>query len=183
MKTIVILFLFYSLLSPVFGQSFFTRTAEVSFHSATPLENIDAKTREGTCVLDLSTGEIGFAVLMKSFQFKKALMQEHFNENYVESSKYPKASFKGKIINPELVKSNNEGTYSAIVEGEMTIHGVTKRIRIPGSINIDADGLKIISSFSLVPEDYNIQIPSIVRGKIAKVIDVKVNALCKPLKK
>lgn len=167
----------------ILAQTFFTRTGEVSFHASTPLENIDANTNEATCVINMETGEVAFTVLMKSFQFRKSLMQEHFNENYVESSKYPKGSFKGNIVNPKLIVLAKEGDYPAEVEGEMTIHGVTKKIKTKGTIKITENNLQIISSLQIVPEDYNITIPSIVRGKIAKVVDVKVNALCKPLKK
>lgn len=164
------------------SQTFFTRTGEVSFHASTPLENIDANTNEATCIINIETGEVAFAVLMKSFQFRKSLMQEHFNENYVESSKYPKGTFKGKIANPKLIVLDKGGSYPAEVEGEMTIHGVTRKIRAKGTIKVKENNIQVISSFQIVPEDYNITIPSIVRGKIAKVVEVKVNAICKPLK-
>ena len=121
------------------SQTFFTRTGEVSFHASTPLENIDANTNEATCIINMETGEIAFAVLMKSFQFRKSLMQEHFNENYVESSKYPKGTFKGKIANPKLIVLDKGGSYPAEVEGEMTIHGVTRKIKAKGTIKVEFD--------------------------------------------
>ena len=89
-----------TLSSVAFGQErFFTKTGSISFFSKTPLEDIEAHNRSVTCVLDSKTGNVQFAVLMKGFEFKKALMQEHFNEDYIESDKYPKAEFKGQIVN------------------------------------------------------------------------------------
>ncbi|HHH53235.1 MAG TPA: YceI family protein, partial [Bacteroidetes bacterium] len=103
------------------------------------------------------------------------LMEEHFNENYAQSYKYPKAKFKGKIVNLEDINFGKDGTYTAKVEGKLTFHGVTNNISLDDvKLTVKGDKLKGEASLKAKPEDYNIEIPSIVRGKIAKEITVKV---------
>src|SRR3990170_7585085 len=107
--------------SIVFSQDrFFTKAGHISFYSKTNVEDIEAHNRSVTCVLDTKTGNIQFAVLMKGFEFKKALMQEHFNEDYIESDKYPKGMFKGQILNNANINYTVFGTYPAKVKGQLT---------------------------------------------------------------
>ncbi len=106
---------------------FITRHGQVSFFGKTAFENVEAVNNESSSVLNAQTGEIGFAILIKGFHFEKALMEEHFNEDYMESSTIPKASFKGKISNPAAVNFSKDGSYAVSVDGDMTIHGVTKK--------------------------------------------------------
>jgi polyisoprenoid-binding protein YceI len=153
-----------------------TRTGEVSFFSATPAENIQAVNHKATSVFDVTTGKVEFSLLMKAFEFEKALMQEHFNENYMESNTFPKGTFKGKVtgITPdELAKP---GMKEVTIEGDLTMHGVTQHRTFKGMVTIDPAGsmLKVSCDFVVKPEDHKITIPSVVRGQIAEEIQVKV---------
>ncbi len=119
-------------------------------------------------------------MLMKSFLFRKELMQEHFNENYVESDRYPKSTFKGTFTGD--VDPQKPGVYNVEAQGVITLHGVEKSINTPATIEITGDGLTGTARFNLLPQDFNITIPGIVRDKIAKQIDVQVKIDCKPVK-
>jgi polyisoprenoid-binding protein YceI len=119
-------------------------------------------------------------MLIKGFEFKRALMQEHFNENYLESDKIPKAGFKGKITNLASVDFTKDGIYPVEVSGDLTIHGVTKKITAKGTIEIKGKVVTVKSKFEVVPKDYNIQIPSLVENKIAKEVDVNIDTSYNP---
>jgi polyisoprenoid-binding protein YceI len=161
---------------------FATRNGHIAFFSATPIEDIEAHNRKVTSVWDASSGAIEFAVLIKAFEFEKARMQEHFNENYMDSNKYPKANFKGKLsgVSPEQLKA--AGTYPVTVAGDLTIHGVTKAVSVPGTVMVDASGsVKATSEFNVDPEDHDIAIPSVVRKNIAETIKVTVELSLDPM--
>ncbi|MCB9169554.1 MAG: YceI family protein [Flavobacteriales bacterium] len=152
-----------------------TRNGHVSFLSETPLENIEATNDKATSVLDVSSGAVEVAVLMKAFSFEKALMQEHFNENYVESDKYPKGIFKGQVTGFVADAIGKPGTYPVSVKGDLTIHGVTKPVEANGSIMVEPAGtLKATTKFIVSPDDFDIRIPGLVRDNIAKQINVMV---------
>lgn len=173
---LLISFAFTSLLSmPVMGQQYFTREGKVSFFSETPVENIEAHNSKASSVWDVSSGKIEFAVLIKAFQFEKALMQEHFNENYMESTKFPKAQFKGMIVDKEKVKPLVDGVYPVVVKGDMTIHGVTRQVEANGKITVKNGVVTAASTFQIAPEDYGISIPAVVRDSIAKSVKIEVN--------
>ena len=149
-----------------------TRTGEVSFFSHTSMEDIDAVTHKATSVFDASTGAVEFSILVKSFEFEKALMQEHFNENYMESNTYPKATFKGKYEGFSAEQLKKPGTYPVTATGDLTIHGVTKPVTSKGTITVDDNGvLKASSDFPVKPADHGIKIPGGVN--IAEDIQVK----------
>jgi polyisoprenoid-binding protein YceI len=112
---------------------------------------------------------------MKSFEFEKALMQEHFNENYVESAKFPDATFKGKVININEINFTKNGKYKAFVEGDLKIHGVTKKVKQNGSIEVKDGKIIIIAKFPIILKDYNIKIPKAVINNIAENVDITVN--------
>jgi polyisoprenoid-binding protein YceI len=169
--------------SPAFAQKFMTRIGRITFFSATPLENIEAFNNEAAAVLDGGTGDVAFQVPIKSFKFEKELMQEHFNENYMESDKYPKSEFKGKIAAPSAVNYAKDGTYNVKVSGKLTIHGVTKEVAVPGTILVKDGAVTLNAKFMVKPADYGIRIPSVVKGKIADQIAVTVNSMLKPLQK
>src|SRR6478609_604825 len=170
-------------LSSAFAQDrYFTKTGQVQFFSATPMENIEANNTAASSVFDARSGKMEFAVLMKAFKFEKALMEEHFNENYVESGKFPKASFAGAITNLDAVDFKKNGTYKVNVKGNLTIHGVTKEVEAPGTITVENGKVKANSVFNVTPEDYKIEIPKLVREKIAKQVKVTVNMDYQPLK-
>jgi len=170
------LILFVLLTNTVMAQKYFTRTGEISFFSEAPTENIEAKTNQATCILDTQTGELAFSVQMLGFHFEKALMEEHFNENYVESHKYPKSTFKGKILDFEGLDLNVDAIYSVKVSGEISLHGETKEIVEKGTIEVKSEKILLSSKFYLKVEDFRIKIPKAVINNIAEEIEVSVNA-------
>ena len=174
MKGITVILLCLSLVLTANAQKYMTRNGYIGFFSGTPIEDIKADNNQVASVIDISTGEIVFQVLIKSFKFAKALMEEHFNENYLESEKFPKSTFKGKISNLAAVDFSKPGQYEVIVEGDLNIHDVTNKVSVTGSIEVIPGGINANSKFNVVPEDYKIKIPAIVRENIAKIIEVTV---------
>lgn len=162
---------------------YFTRNGTISFFSSTPVEDIKAENFGVTAILDSKSGQVEFSLLMKSFNFKKALMQEHFNENYVESDLYPKSTFTGKVLNLEEIDFTTPGTYPAKVKGQLTIHGETKEVTADGEIIVSENGMTLKSDFPVQPSDYKIEIPKVVENKIAREIVVSVNADLEPFKR
>lgn len=163
------------------AQKHMTRTGHIWFYSHTPVEDIEAHNNQVNSVIDAESGEMVFAVLMKGFQFEKALMQEHFNEKYVESSKFPKASFKGKITNLDEIDFSQDGTYKAKVTGQLTIHGVTNDIETEGEIKVEGGKVSATALFQTAVKDYDIKIPKVVEDNIAKIIDIHVEMAYEPL--
>ncbi len=159
---------------------FLTRTGTISFFSATPIEDIEARNQQVGAAVDVHSGQVAFTVPMKAFLFPRSLMQEHFNENYVESEKYPKATFSGALVNWTPATLPATGAQTVQVEGDLTIHGVTKRVRIPGTLEKQGNRLVVKSKFAVAPADYNIEIPALVRSQIAKSVDVTVDLACNP---
>ena len=182
MKKLVIIALLLSALSiSASAQRWMTRTGKVRFSSSTSIENIEAVNNEVAGALNSIAGEVVFIVPIKSFKFDKALMQEHFNENYLESDKYPKAFYQGKIADMSKVNFSKDGTYSVLSKGQMTIHGITKYVNIPATIVIKGGTVTVHSEFNIKPADYGIKIPSIVASKIAADIAVTVDSILKEM--
>ena len=152
---------------------FYTRSGQVSFFSSTPIEDIKALNEQTTCVLNMETGDVSFRIPILGFNFRNGLMQEHFNENYLESDIYPDAGFKGVINNWDQVTLNEEPQLISI-EGVMTIHGVSKQIKETGKISFKNEKVNGMAMFRIIVADYDIKIPKIVRENIAKVVDVNV---------
>ena len=178
-KKIAILIIPFLILPFIFinAQKVYTKNGSVSFFSTSPLENIAASNNQVMSVLNIPTGDLQFSVLIKSFHFKKSLMETHFNENYLESDKYPKALFKGKISNLPAVNFSADGNYSVEVSGDLTIHGVTNKVITPGTITVKAGIISAKADFKITLADYKISIPGIVKDNIAKVIDIKVSCV------
>lgn len=174
MKRLIIALSLMAAVTAVSGQKYMTKNGFVGFFSHTPIEDIKADNNQVAGIIDAATGDIVFQVLVKSFKFEKALMEEHFNENYMDSENFPKSSFKGKIKDAAKVDFTKAGKYDVTVEGDLTIKDVTRKISVPGAIIINNDGITSTAKFQISPEDYNIAIPGIVREKIAKNIDVTV---------
>ncbi len=165
------------------AQQFITKNGKISFYSDGPLEKIEAHNSQVNAALNTETGAIVFKVLMKSFIFEKALMQEHFNENYVESDKFPNSTLKGKVTNAKEIDFSKDGTYEADIEGELTIHGITKNVKEKGTFTISKDGIHGESKFMVKLADFDISIPGAVTGKIAEEIEITVDVMLKPYKK
>jgi polyisoprenoid-binding protein YceI len=155
---------------------YFTRSGKVSFFSKAPMEDIEAHNTKGTSILDTKTGSFEFAVLMKAFEFEKELMMEHFNENYVESDKYPKSTFKGNIVDMSSVNFAKDGTYPVKVKGQFTLHGVTKDVTHDGTIEVKGGKITGKSTFNILLEDYKIVIPPVVKDKISKSVKIDIIA-------
>ena len=166
------------------AQKYFTKSGKINFDATSPSspERIEAVNRTATCVLDAASGAIQFSVLMKGFEFERALMQEHFNENYVESSAYPRSEFKGQVVNNAEVNYGKDGTYSVKVRGKLTMHGVTKDIETDGKLTVQSGKIVAAATFSALLSDYNISIPGLVADKVAKTAKIIVNCNLDPLK-
>lgn len=175
---LAIIALAFVTLPTVKAQKYMTRTGTINFESRAEVDDdVRAVNKSVNCALDATTGDIVFMVLVKSFEFKKALMQEHFNENYMESEKFPKAIFKGKIDNLSAINFSKDGTYDAVVSGDLTIHGVTKKVTQKGKIKVAGSNVTLLSDFQVALADYNIEIPSMVAEKISKDIFINCNLL------
>lgn len=162
------------------AQLYITKTGFVGFYSKTPLEDIKAENNQVFAAVDLSKKTIAFSMLLKGFLFRKELMQEHFNENYVESDKYPRATFSGTFSGD--VDPAGQPAVTVQVKGKISLHGVEKEFSTPATIEIKDGVMNGTAKFQLLPQDFNIAIPSLVREKIAKQIDVVITIVCKPAK-
>jgi len=159
------------------AQKYFTKNGHISFFSKTSMENIKADNNQVMSVLNPQTGELQFSLLVKSFHFEKALMEEHFNENYLESEKFPKSTFKGSIAEIGKVNFTADGSYPVIVNGDLTIHGVTNKATAKGNIVIKGGKITGTSVFTVVLADYKVSIPKLVETNISKTIEITVNCL------
>ncbi|MBL0145332.1 MAG: YceI family protein [Chitinophagaceae bacterium] len=159
----------------VTAQKVYTKNGLISFYSTTKMEDIKANNNQTLSVLNTQNGDFQFSVLNKGFHFEKALMEEHFNENYMESSKFPKSTFKGAITDLSKVDFKKDGTYNVTVKGDLAMHGVTKNILVNGVISIKEGKITASSKFSIKLSDFNISIPGAVKGNIAEAIDITVN--------
>jgi polyisoprenoid-binding protein YceI len=168
-RIISIFFLFFYFTTD--AQQFLAKEGVITFFSEAPMENIDAVNKKVSAVYDSKTNDLVFQLEINDFVFPKSLMQEHFNENYLESDIYPKSIFVGKVI-------SQEGE-NAIVVGDLTIHGRTKKIKVEGTLKEEEKAINISAEFMVKLEDYDIRIPRIVMYKIAEDIEVKVNILLK----
>jgi hypothetical protein len=158
---------------------YMTKTGVISFFSASIMEDIEARNNKVAAVLDLTTGQLAFAVPIREFQFKRTLMQEHFNENYMESEKYPKATFTGQIVNAaQVAKQLLTASQNVEVEGQMTMHGVSRKVAVSGTLQQRDGQLVVFAYFNIAPADYAIDVPLLVREHIAKSVSVRVNLTC-----
>jgi hypothetical protein len=183
MKTVVLSFILILLaLTGSTQETYYTKNATISFFSSTLIEDIEAVNHEAVSFLK-TDGSISFGVMIKSFKFENGLMQDHFNENYMESEKFPKALFEGTITNIESVNFKEDGTYPIEIKGKMTIHGVSQMIDTKSAITVKSGKIKGAGFLRLRPEDYGIVIPALVSGNIAEIIDVNISAEYIPYEK
>lgn len=161
-------------------EKIFTRSGTLSFFSETTVENIEAINHQASCILDTQTGEIAVSAQMKGFEFEKALMQEHFNENYVESHKFPKATFKGKVVGFSSLNFSDETPKTVELTGTLTIHGVDKQIKANATISKAEDNYTAETKFKVSPDDFDIKIPKAVINNISKEIEVSVHLQLEP---
>jgi hypothetical protein len=173
---ISMLFLGFSIFAQ---EKMITKNGTITFEASVPsFEEVKAKNSGVSCVLNTKTGEIASLALLKGFRFKVALMEEHFNENYVESDKFPKATFKGKIENFDLSKlTTTANNYT--IKGKLELHGKSKDIAITAKIKKGKDGIEIVSDFTVNTDDFDIEIPSVVSKKVTKKVNVRFEFVLK----
>lgn len=174
-KQIVAIALLLGCFGTAQAQKYMTRTGKISFYSHTPIENIEAFNNEVSCIIDSKAGSVLFQAPVKSFKFEKETMQEHFNEDYMESDKFPKSDFKGSITNISAVNFSKDGTYKVSVSGKLTMHGVTKDVTTTGTVTVKGKEITANTKFDVSPKDYNMKVPA--NGKIADKIEITVNSV------
>lgn len=157
------------------------RAGKVTFFSSAPMEDIEAHNQQAVSVLDIATGEVVASMLMRSFNFRKALMEEHFNENYVESHKYPKATFKGRISNISELDLTMNGKHTFKIVGEITLHGVTQPLQMQAEAVVGNGAIHAKAVFPLTVKDFKIEIPTLVIDNIAEVVEVSVSFNYQPM--
>ena len=160
---------------------YYTRTGSIYFNAGTGLEEIEGINKSVLSAFDKATKQVQFSVLIKGFEFKNAFMQEHFNENYMESGKFPKASFKGSIVDLENVNFERNGAYIVKVKGVLEVHGVQRDVEAVGAFKIDKGSISTTSKFKIVLADYKIAIPQVVADKLSKTATIEVNCMYAPL--
>jgi len=181
MKKFILLFIALSTGLIINAQVYTSTSSDVSFDSKTPMEDIYAQTKKAKAAVSLSKRRIMVKIKMISFKFEKPLMEEHFNEKYVETEKYPDAKFDGLIQGEADV--TKDGTYQVKVKGILEIHGVKQERTLEGTLTV-ADGLvDLKTNFSVVLKDHKIKVPKVVLKNIAETINVKAHFVCAPRKK
>ncbi len=162
---------------------YLTRVGEIYFKSNSKIDDgVEATNSQVACVLNSANGEVAFQVLIRAFRFRKALMEEHFNENYMESDQFPKSTFSGQVDDFGKINLSKAGSYEVTVSGTLTIHGVSNEVSQPGTLEVTGDGHIRMTTHMLIPcADYGIEIPAVVADKIAREIDVDIQVLLKPV--
>ena len=174
MKCICIILLTLLSITKTDQELYTCKNAHITLFSKALIEDIKATTSSGVSVYNASTGELDFSVAISTFQFEKAFMQQHFNSDYMESDKYPRAIFKGKI--QEHIDVTREGTYTVNVAGDLTVHGITQKRTIQGSLTVRNGIISMASEFIVKCADHHIDIPQILFYHIAENIKITVSA-------
>ncbi len=183
MKKLSFLFAFSLIAIAAHAQNVWLGTAaEISFFSKTAIENIEAKSKVVGAAMNLANKSLFFKVKNTTFKFPKALMEEHFNENYMESEKYPTSEFKGTIVDSTNSDLTKNGTYSVWVVGKLTIHGVTKDYKTRATFTTKDGKIRGVASFRVRLDDHKIERPSVVAQSLAETIDVSVDVTFEPQK-
>lgn len=162
---------------PVVAQRYSAEKTFVSFFSKASVEDIKAENTKAVSMFDATTNDVAYSIPIKDFKFAKSLMQEHFNEKYMESEKYPKSTFEGKIVG---FQSSAQGIQPVRAQGKMTIHGVTRDVDIPGTLEKQADRLVMKSKFVVKLEDYKIRIPQLFWKNITEQVEVTIDFTYQP---
>ncbi len=174
MKKIVLLIACFATLAAGYSQNLYKAVdGEISFFSETPMENIDAVNKAVKALINTKTGEVAFIGTNVGFHFEKPLMEEHFNENYMESDKYKVSVFKGKIV--EQVNYAENGEHKVVVKGVLNIHGIEQEREVPGVITIKDGKINVTTDFIVKVKDHKIDIPKLVIKNIAESVKVTVN--------
>lgn len=162
-----------------FGQNrYYAEKASLTFFSDGVIEDISASNTTVTSIFDLAHMDVAFLVKVKDFQFEKKLMQVHFNEKYMETEKFPKSTFIGSVTG---FNASREGAQTVTAIGKLSIHGVTRDVKIPGTLEKRGANLFLKSKFTVRLEDYNINIPQIIWQNVAEDVTVELNFTYNPL--
>lgn len=158
----------------VHAQKYLTKEGEIKIFSQTSLFTIEATDHQVASILDAATGQVVASTLVRSFKFREALVEEHFNTNYMQSDKYPKAIFKGKITNFSSIDFTKDGTYDITIEGELTLHGQTRPLATPGKLTISGDKIHATTEFYVSLQNYKIHIEESYKDRIKDEIKLTV---------
>jgi hypothetical protein len=180
MKHILLFLLAWATMHQAGQDTYVCKNVKVNLFSSAPIEDIEANSTNGVSVYNAGTGELDFSIPVRSFHFPKALMEEHFNSDYIESDKFPKATFKGKI--QEHIDVTKDGSYPVTVTGDFQVHGVTQTRTIPGNLKVSGGVVTMTSEFMVKCVDHHIDIPRIVFHNIAESIRIRVSATYTALK-
>jgi hypothetical protein len=161
---------------------FYTKEGRIYFNATGDMEKIEATNKTAICVLDIKTGALQFAILLKGFEFEKALMQEHFNENYAESDKFPKSEFRGLVLNNKEISYGKPGIYDVRVKGMLTLHGESKEVTASGKFIIKDGRIQSVADFEILLSDFRIAIPGLVKDKVSNHAKIQVDCSLQPLK-
>ena len=177
MQKLLLPFLLFAV-TIAFGQSrYMTKSGSMSFEASQPtFEPIEAKHSAVSALLNAETGELAVLALVRGFRFPLALMEEHFNENYIESYQYPKTSFKGFITDFDKTTLSEQPQTVELI-GELSMHGVTKAINVSATVTQTDELITLASSFSVKTSDFGIEIPSLVRKQINQNVQIEVSLL------
>jgi polyisoprenoid-binding protein YceI len=182
-RIIILLSIFIASGTIASAQKYMTKNGTIRFFSDGQMEKIEAFNKQVNSALDVSTGSFVFKVLIKSFEFEKALMQEHFNENYMQSDQFPTSTFNGKVTNLKDINFAKDGIYKAVVEGDLLMHGITNKIKTNGTFEIKNGKITGKATFNVLLKDYNIAIPKAVINNIAESIQIDVTVAMDKLSK
>jgi polyisoprenoid-binding protein YceI len=181
MKTIItIICCFLFITASISQERYLTKSGAINFYSKSQIEDITADNNQVLSIVDATSGKMAISILIKSFMFKKALMQEHFNENYLESDRFPKATFQGNILNFDTLKDT---AIKLKVKGVLTIHGISKEKTIEANFTRTKEAILVEGNFMVILEEFNVEIPAVVAKNIAKQIKVTFNFNHTPYKK
>jgi hypothetical protein len=168
----IIWLLLSAVISPAIAQKLVSERGQISFFSDAALEDISAVNKKAVSILSLGTGDIGFSVQIKEFKFDESLMEEHFNEKYMNSDTYPKSTFQGKVSGLNATAS---GVQNVKAIGKLTLHGVTRDVEIPGTLENQAGKWQLKSKFKILIKDYKIEIPQLLWEKVAEEVEIAVD--------
>jgi polyisoprenoid-binding protein YceI len=167
-----------SITLPGFGQKYTAEKSFVSFFSHGAIEDIAAENTKTVSLFNTATGDVVFSIPIKEFEFDKSLMKEHFNEKYMDTEKFPKSTFQGKISG---FQPDGKGEQQATASGKLTMHGVTQEVLIPGTVEVVEGKIVMKSKFIVKLADYKIEIPKLLWQNIAEQVEVKIEFTYKPL--
>lgn len=178
MRKFLLYLFFFSSFQAVAQKKFGAEKSSLTFFSDGVIEDIKADNNKVTSIIDIVRGEMAFLVRIKDFQFEKKLMQIHFNEKYMESEKFPKATFLGSLKGYD---QNKTGIQNVTAQGKLFIHGIYRDVVVPGTIDVKSNSVSVKAKFKIKLADYNITTPQILFKNIAEEVEVKLDITYSPL--